>query len=518
MLRNAPLAGAALLLIAMAFMSLRQPLGDFANYYFASTFLLAGNFGEWIYDPFSFNTAIKALGHEGLFLNYTPVPPVTALFYLPLAVFSPGLARLLFNLAGIAVLLFSSRRLLVHVGADMRLLLMVPVLFFLPIKSNLDQGQTYFFVFSLLTEGFLLYRRQHHWQAAGLWAVAIMLKIFPAIVLLFLLAERDYKQVGRTVSGMLLLIAVSIPWLKWPIWEAYLLDILPRLMGGEINDPFSSTYQSMSVLLRKLFVTDPALNPAPLMMNEMAFYVTDTAWKLLVLYLGWTATRGMQQGVLRFAWFLFMALLVSGYGSTYGMLLALPLCMALWKDNKHFAWLCTGLIAAAVNIPVGALQHLPLFAQFPRFYILLALFVALIVHYKAPVRLLPAALALLLGGAMGYVKQPQGETSGVVPAPGGALLTYGYEVRPDDIKLFTYTQMGPTADSIKMRVNVEEEGERVEVRGDQLFYRGAQLTFGNDRKKLPVLLETGEVLYLSDRGRGVGFYALRILETENENN
>jgi len=506
-----PVLFAAALMAGFALLGRSHPLGDFANYYFASGFLLKGNFGEWIYDPYSFNTAILSQGYEGLFLNYTPVPPITALFYAPLTVFSPGIARLLFNAGGIVLFLFSCTRLMAHLGIDRRWLCVVPVAFFLPIKSNIDQGQAYFLVFFLLAEGFLSYRHQRFWLSALLWSLAAVLKIFPAIVLLFLLAEKDYKQAGRTVLIAMLLFLASLPWIPWDIWRDYLFDILPRLMNGEINDPFSIIYQSTSVLWRKLLVEDAALNPTPALALPHVFYFIDAAFKLGLLYLGWKTARHTGQPFMCFAVFLFLSLLISGYGSTYGLLLALPLCMALWGEGTRWAQVTALLLALAVNIPVGLLLHWPLLAQFPRLYLLLVVFAALWARARF-VAHVPSLLAVILSAAaIGYLKIPRDEPSCIVPLPGGALLAYGFNPDRNNIEVFTYGQRGPSIVRVEMPAAEARSQEGVELQDNQLFYNGVQLTFGNDRKKQPVLLKSGEILYLSDRGRGVGFYGLRIV-------
>ncbi|HEV2354895.1 MAG TPA: hypothetical protein VGR89_11655, partial [Puia sp.] len=51
--------------------------------------------------------------------------------------------------------------------------------------------------------------------------------------------------------------------------------------------------------------------------------------------------------------------------------------------------------------------------------------------------------------------------------------------------------------------------ESLELRDNQIWYRGRQLTHSADRKAQPALVNGAEVYYLSDAYRGFGFYTLR---------
>ena len=51
----------------------------------------------------------------------------------------------------------------------------------------------------------------------------------------------------------------------------------------------------------------------------------------------------------------------------------------------------------------------------------------------------------------------------------------------------------------------------LELRNNQIFYHGRQLTTTTDSKKKPMLINGSFILYLSDKNRGPGFYTLRKL-------
>jgi hypothetical protein len=49
----------------------------------------------------------------------------------------------------------------------------------------------------------------------------------------------------------------------------------------------------------------------------------------------------------------------------------------------------------------------------------------------------------------------------------------------------------------------------VRIQNNQVFYKDQQLTATPDRKKQAMLINGKDVIYLSDKNRGFGFYTLR---------
>jgi hypothetical protein len=47
---------------------------------------------------------------------------------------------------------------------------------------------------------------------------------------------------------------------------------------------------------------------------------------------------------------------------------------------------------------------------------------------------------------------------------------------------------------------------------NQIYYHGKQMTFINSNKLKPVCINRNTIVYLSDQGRGLGFYTVRELK------
>jgi hypothetical protein len=212
-------------------------VGDFINYYYGGWFLNHGQFDKFVYEPYLFNLEIRKHYSGFFFGNFTPVPPITAWLFTPFACLPIGLAKALFNLLSLGLFCYSLFSLLKHLQLKTVWLVFLPLVFLLPLKSNMAQGQLYLLLLALLVQGFLFTEQKRKRPAAFCFGVAIALKIFPAVVLLYLLLNRNYHVLLRTIAIVVALIFGPYVVTHNAFTLDYYTQILPRLMSGEINDP-----------------------------------------------------------------------------------------------------------------------------------------------------------------------------------------------------------------------------------------------------------------------------------------
>ena len=191
------------------FQSLQVGGNDFSNSYFGASFLLQGEFDLGIFDPYTFNKKIYDMGYRNLFLNYNPNPPSTSIFFIPFAFLPLEASKLLFNIVSSALFLLSVYRLCRHLNVDQRwIMICIPIVFFIPVRNQILFGQTYFLVFALLAEGFIAHERRKLLTASVLWSTAIFIKVFPVILVLFLILKKDWKQIIYLGVACLIILAV----------------------------------------------------------------------------------------------------------------------------------------------------------------------------------------------------------------------------------------------------------------------------------------------------------------------
>src|SRR5207237_8505199 len=83
-------------------------------------------------------------------------------------------------------------------------------------------------------------------------------------------------------SFAILLLSVMIN--GYEVWLFY-IKLLPRLNNGELNDSFTSMFQSFFMLVKKLFIVDKLQNQQPLINSSYIFITMLAIFKSVILSL-----------------------------------------------------------------------------------------------------------------------------------------------------------------------------------------------------------------------------------------
>jgi len=482
-----------LLLICVTF---NYPIGDFGNYFFGSKLFLNGQIStQQIYEPFQFNLAIYDLGYRNFFLSYTQVPPITLLCYLPFCWFNILYAKLLWNILNAILFLWLIYRVKQKFKVDIKHIALIPFIFFQPLLSNFTQGQSYILIIFLLLEGYHLHEKDKSWMASFLWSIAILLKVFPAIILLFLLFNNNIKTLFKCIFICLCITFFSIPFIGYDVWQNYLLNILPRLYAGEINNTYTPIFQSFQVLVKNMFVPDLMHNPDAPFDSYILFNLISLGYKILILIIciGITLNKKISS-INIFASWIFFGILLSGYGSTYGLLMLFIPFISVTQSRYHI--LLLSFVFLIANIPVHNFLHLNIWFQFPRLYLLI-IFSLLWIYINKPIL---KWYYLLLFLPILFIKNSRTESGKYFLNKEEALLIYDFKIINDTIQLSFIDNHGPQKKIIPMKIHVTSI--------DPYRYMPSYPSRENVLKS--VLINKRDVVYLSDQNRGVGFYTLRI--------
>ncbi len=488
----------AIILAILVIQAFHLPIGDFGNYYYASKFLVEGNWGIWIYDPASFNLKIHELGQRHFFLNYTPVPPFSAILYVPFALInSPEWAKLIWNIINCFLLILAIYRLNKHYPIPSFFWWVFPILFFLPLRNTLYEGQSYFLILYLLAEGFIQYQKSSLWLMAALWALAIHLKISPAFVLLFLLFNKEYKgALALMLVGFGILI-VSLPVLSFSLWYQYLASILPRLFNGDINHTYALNYQSAQVLLKTIFVPDKLHNTNAWFSNPEMYHKLLLTFKVVIMGITLVASFSKIQQTTKFSFWLMCSFLISGYGNSFGLLLmVLPTIylFPLFDANKVLMALFFVCLVIILNVPFYWFSHLAVPFRFPRLYALLAILVILLIAGQIKLKW-HYGFAVLL--AMFWPVDYEPYIQNYLFEKEETLLTYDFTVADNAIVINGFDTDGPFEKKVPLGFPVYE-----------LQWITPSKNTSQLREK-SCIINDSLMLYLSDKNRGVGFYTIR---------
>jgi Glycosyltransferase family 87 len=488
--------------------SASAPWSDFAGYYFGGRELLSGH-GANAYDMEKLNSLILQAGYRDVFVSYAPFPPFTSLVFAPVLLLPMGSAKLLFG--GVSCVLFLVTLMRARVFFDIRPLMMLtlPVVFYIPMLNNLFFGQSYLLLSCLLLEGFMAYKRGRIFWSSLWWGVAILFKVFPGVVLIWLLLRKKFRMAAGLCAACVVLLGLSLFINGWAVWKYYVLEILPKVGNGELNNSFTFIFQSAFMLLKRLFVYDTLLNPSPFTDSPFLFGILMGLFKALILSVCVGCTlRKKDRDFDSFAVWIAGSMLISPNGSSYSLvLLVIPLLSLMTRSRWPVAPVL--LLAAVCFFPVYKLDNAPVWEQFPRLYLLL-LFFALLLW---PLRLawhtgIWAGLSLffIVLFLAGYHRDTDRSTYFFDKEE--HIFINDYSVS-HGVLVYSYRdQAGVQTVSTGMGIMQYEE---LEIRNKQIYYKGKQLTSSPDSKKKPLLINGVYILYLSDKNRGPGFYTLRRL-------
>jgi alpha-1,2-mannosyltransferase len=380
---------------------------DFTQYYVASRMVLEGD-AHNIYRTDGYYLA-KAAAYGavtdagGTMTN--AYPPFAAFCLTPFALLPFRPALLLFSIIGMLALAAGVWAFFADdekkARRDFTLAGLLITFSFFPVYYSLYMGQVNALLFLCMALVLHCARRGRPWFAGFFIALAALVKIFPAVLMVFFAAKRQFKPVVAAMVSMIVLGAVSLTVCDARLYFTYLSQILPRQTDG------GAFYrnQGLGGLFARL-LTD----------ND---YVNALAnWPVLARGLGALA------GILVLVAALWLAASRDG-GPTgdleFGLLLVATL-LALPKSYEHYGMLLLFAYFAIIRIVVysKAVPRAPLmltflsfcvwtillpqgtdYTQLPRSMLMQPLFSA---KCLATVMLFVACVSFLLGSSQGKIR------------------------------------------------------------------------------------------------------------------
>jgi hypothetical protein len=210
--------------------------------YFVAARLAATVPNVYEYELYSFPaespTALRKPRHIEMFnIDAYEYPPPFLLLPRTLAILAPDFLRfrmVWFGLNGAVLLigLLAVVRVLGPVTGTRALLLSPLVLASDLMLGTLQIGNLQAIIFSLAMIAMVLLAQRHHAAGGALLAFATVSKLFPGLLLVYLLVRREWRALAWTSGMIAALVAVSLFDTGWAPYNAF-LDHLPRLLSGE---------------------------------------------------------------------------------------------------------------------------------------------------------------------------------------------------------------------------------------------------------------------------------------------
>jgi hypothetical protein len=245
---------------------------DFPNYLVAAKLLRSGIPLDRAYDWTWFQRQKDHMGIDWGVVGYIPHPPFSALLFEPLAGLLPLTAKRVWLVVNLGLIAGTLAILRTMTRMPMRRLAIIVFLTTVPLQTSFQFGQQHILVLFLLTGAAWLYLRDRDFACGAVVALAAAIKLYPALFGLFFLVKRRWNAlVGLAATGAALLV-VAVPLFGIETLRVYATEVIPRSLVGELNDPYYAGFNTPAVLLRRLFIAEPGMNPHPLV-NLPALYV-----------------------------------------------------------------------------------------------------------------------------------------------------------------------------------------------------------------------------------------------------
>lgn len=346
------LGGYLLLLSSVARLSI---VWDFTIYYGSARHFWEGEslYAEVPVDAFGIPPEDLALARDTLHANLSPPPAM--LLMAPLGLWAYPTAYVIWSivsiLCGLAAILCLGFALEPEEGRITRTIVLAILLFaYFPTFANVQLGQVALVLLLLLSIVWVAARKGRDAVAGIALGLALTLKLFAALLVLYFLVRRRWKLVAwsaatlllTTVAGLLVFGPASfrqylraLETVTWYAsnWNASLVGFFTRILGGSENVPFLDM---------------PALAYA-------LSYGLSLLGIVALVWLAWPRDGELLPAIsdVGFGLALALMILVSPLGWVYYLLLMLIAMVGAWRVSGPYKWALVGAwILSTVPIPV----------------------------------------------------------------------------------------------------------------------------------------------------------------------
>ena len=488
------------------------PVHDFANYYFGGKFLANDIFTSDIYFPYEFNKAIYNLGYPEIFASYAPNTPFLAVLFLPISYMPIEIAKVAFNFISTILFIISIYKLFCFYKIDFKCVILIPILFFIPIKNNLLFGQVYFLLFFLLVEFWLAYEKNKKLNSAIFLSLAILLKVFPILFIFIFLFKKQYQLLFYTIGICFLFFGISCFFTGIDIWIFFIQSVLPKASSGEIATAFVNNYQSVFMFFKELLVFDAIENPSSFFNNPILFSGLIAGFKIALIAIGFYVCKNVTQPIIIFSYCILFSILISPYGSTYTFILLIFVFLALLKTEiscfKKVVYLV--LIFLINNLPTSIFINYSFPFSYLRLLFLITFFILFISFFYQYINWkIISILFLLTIVTAALFKKNEIPTTDYLLNKNAPILIFDYKIENNSLTYFYWNIKGENEQIFPFKFKTIYY---LKIKDNQVFYKNKQVTFDNSNKLKAVLINNKTIIYLSDLDRGIGFYTIRSMK------
>jgi hypothetical protein len=296
---------------------------DFPNYYTAAVAVRHHDPLPVIYDWTWFARKMSYAGIESQLGGYVPQTPATMLPFVPFAGFPPLTAKRIWLALNLILLLAVIGILARLTGVRWEYLAVLLLCGYRSLMTNFAFGQYYIFLLFLITLTLDSFARNRDRLSGFISGATFAMKLYTGPLLIYFVARRAWRSVLGMLAGTACVGAIALLLFGWSGIAFYLTHVLPRSLEGNSVDPYNALTATPNMLLHKIFLREPELNPHPVFDAPWLFFFLRTALQLgLVVFTAMGIARKSGPDRRRdFAWMLILLVLVSVSTATHTYIL-----------------------------------------------------------------------------------------------------------------------------------------------------------------------------------------------------
>ncbi len=502
--------------------SYSSPLHDFSNSYFSAKLLHEGIPPETvIFDIHAFNSYIWELGYTDVLVDFYVNSPFTLSAFYPLAyIDNPYVAKFVFN--SISILLFLIGLVLLAketLSGKLWLLLIIPIVFYVPIKNQILFGQSYFIILFCVIVGYYFLEKKKEYLTGVVLGFAVLLKFFPVFYGIPLAFQKKWKAVGWSIVGTAIITIIGIAITGYSLWESYFLDILPHTFLSNTTTDYRPNYQSLDVFFKTLFVEDAYYNPNAWIANEHLYGIANWITKAIILGSAIAISiRKKHNTWMLLAIWVTTLFLTQGRTATYAQILWMIPLFVFCKRSislRHTVVLLV-LLTVICNFPFRILSNMPVGVQFSRLWLVVLLSICMYIWRGGRLRpkYIGLVFVLLFPVFYGVLKGATPDASQYALSEKKHFIIYDFF---NDQGKLAYKALGRHGDeTITTDIPITSFDEHSIIIKEHQLYKGERLIITDESlKKKPVLVNDSRVYYLTDHHSRRGAFTLKYIDIYN---
>jgi len=511
-----------LLLSFLFWKSLSFPLHDFANSYFPAHIVTNSNTPETIlFDIYEYNSYIWDLGYNEVLADFYLNSPFNTVAFYPFTFTQDAyLAKSIFNFLSSLLFLLAIYNLFKRFGKNtLWFVILIPFIFYVPLRNQMLFGQTYFLIFALVVFSFLLIEKNKNSSGGLLLALAALLKVFPVAYGIPLLFKKKWKAVFLATIIGLVILSLSIWITGTNLWETYFFEVLPNAIKNKSTVSFQYNSQSIDVFLKTIFVQDAYYNPTAIFSNEQLYVFIKWLFKSIIIGIAISLSFSNKKSLftLLCIWVVTLFLIQSRTATYAQILWIIPvlyiLNCSLSKLNKIIFFIVLFLVC---NLPISSLESLPVFFKFSRLWltIILAVLFYASFHKRISYKYIALGFLILLPTHLDMFSKVDKDVSRYVLESKDYFMIFDFA---KDGNQLTYDALGKKGkETKKTDILVSKfDSESCKIENNQIMLNGKQLTEDASLKKKPVLINDCEIYYLTDSRSRRGAFTIKKLNICN---